>query len=181
MARIDDFRAMLAQGGARPSQFQVLLNFPSWVNAGESTTKGIFLVKAASLPASTISPIEVAYRGRITKVAGERQFGNWNVTVINDNDFTIRDAMERWSQGILEHGATTGRLAQSDYQTDMWVHQLDRNNNIVKEYRFHNCHPQIVSEIGLDFGNTNQIEEFNVEFSVDYWTATNPLTGKAIV
>lgn len=170
MARIDDFRSVLTGGGARGSQFRVVLDFPRWVDFGDSVYRGVFLVKAAALPASTISPIEVPYRGRVTKIAGERQFSNWVVTILNDNDFLIRNAMEQWSAGILNHTATNGRLKSLDYQTDMVVEQLDRNESVIKSYKMHNCHPQNISEIGLDFGNTNSIEEYQVEFSVDYWT-----------
>jgi hypothetical protein len=169
MARIDSFRAQLSGGGARPSQFKVILTFPTWVAGTDAAIKGEFLVKATSLPASTITPIPVPFRGRVTKLAGEREFQNWNVTVINDNDFLIRNAMERWSRGVIEHQSTTGRLASATYQTDMVVQQLDRNDNILKQYKYFNCFPQVVSEIQLDFGATTQIEEFNVEFSVDYW------------
>lgn len=170
MARIDDFRARLAGGGARPSQFKVMLTFPSWVTAGgNAAAAGEFLIKTASLPASVITPIEVPFRGRIAKVAGERQFANWNVAVINDNDFLIRNALETWSKGILEHDDTAGKMAPSSYTSDMLVQQLDRNDKVLKEYKFFNCFPQTVAEIGLDFSATTQIEEFNVEFSIDYW------------
>ena len=173
MARIDDFRAMLAGGGARPSQFKVTLIFPSWVGAGSAGIAGQFLVKAATLPASVITPIEVPFRGRIAKIAGERQFANWNVTVLNDNDFLIRNALEKWSNGILNHTSTTGRLAPLDYTANLYVTQLDRNDMPIKEYRFANCFPQNVQEIQLDFGATTQIEEFQCEFSVDYWEVIN--------
>lgn len=170
MARIDDFRARLAGGGARPSQFKVMLTFPSWVNAGgNAASAGEFLIKSASLPASVITPIEVPFRGRIAKVAGERQFANWSVAVLNDNDFLIRNALEVWSKGILEHDDTAGRMAPASYTSDMVVQQLDRNDEVLKEYKFFNCYPQSVAEIQLDFANTQQIEEFNVEFSIDYW------------
>ena len=173
MARIDDFRAKLVGGGARASQFKVMLTFPTWVAAAGAASSGEFLIKAASLPASTITPIEVPFRGRIAKIAGERQFANWNITVLNDNDFTIRNALENWSKGILEHDATNGRLAPNEYTTDLIVQQLDRNNKSVKEYKFFNCFPQAISPIALDFGQTNQIEEFEVEFSIDYWLSAS--------
>ncbi len=171
MSTIDQFRAQLTGGGARPSQFRVILTFPDWVGGQLAAVKGEFLVKASSLPASTINAIEVPYRGRVTKVAGERQFQNWNVVVMNDNDFLIRDAMERWSRGIAEHDATNGRLVSSTYQTQMLVQQLDRNDVPIKTYQFFNCFPVNISEIPLDFGATTQIEEFQVEFSIDYWNA----------
>jgi hypothetical protein len=175
MSTIDQFRAQLSGGGARPSQFRVILTFPDWAGGQLASVKGNFLVKAASLPASTINPIEVPYRGRVTKVAGERQFANWNVTVLNDNDFFIRNALERWSKGIADHSSTSGRLVSSSYQTQMLVQQLDRNDLPVKTYQFYNCFPVNIGEIALDFGATSQIEEFPVEFSVDYWESVGGL------
>ena len=169
MSSINTFRAQLAGGGARPSHFRVVLTFPAFAQAGQAAAKGEFMIKSTSLPASIISPIEVPFRGRVTKVAGERQFANWNITVLNDTDFAIRDAFERWSKGILAHSETTGRLASSTYQQDMLVQQLDRNDKVIKEYKFFNTFPQNISEIGLDFGATTQIEEFQVELSLDYW------------
>lgn len=173
MAKIDDFRAQLSGGGARPSQFVVTLMFPSWVNGGDASARSQFMVKSASLPASIIAPIEVPYRGRIAKIAGERQFANWNVTVINDNDFMVRNALEKWSDGVLNHTQTNGRLAPLDYAVNLYVTQLDRNDMAIKEYRFHNCFPQNISEMQLDFGLTQNVAEFQVEFSVDYWVAIN--------
>lgn len=169
MAKIDSFRAFLAGGGARPSQFMVSINFPSWVTVPVNGAAVQFLVKAASLPASIIIPIDVPFRGRIAKVAGERQFANWNVTVLNDNDFSIRSALEQWSNGILNHTQTNGMVKPLDYSTDLFVTQLNRNDEPIKTYKFVNCFPQQIGEIGLDFGNVSQIEEFPVEFSVDYW------------
>jgi hypothetical protein len=169
MAKIDSFRAFLAGGGARPSQFQVDIIFPKYVTVPVSGAAVQFLVKAASLPASIVAPIDVPFRGRITKIAGERQFANWNVTILNDNDFNIRNALEQWSNGMLNHTATNGIVKPLDYSTDLYVTQLDRNDNPIKKYKFVNCYPQQIGEIGLDFGNVSQIEEYPVEFSVDYW------------
>ena len=169
MARIDDFRAMLAGGGARPSQFKVMLAFPAWVGGNSAAQAGEFLIKATSLPASSIAPIDVPFRGRIAKIAGERQFANWSVTILNDNDFLIKNALETWSKGILEHSRTDGRLAPTSYTSDLVVQQLDRNDLMIKEYKFYNCFPQNIQEIQLDFGTTTQIEEYQVEFSIDYW------------
>jgi hypothetical protein len=179
MSKISDFRSYLTGGGARPSQFRVTLNFPTWVATATPGAASFFLVKAASLPASTITPIEVPFRGRIAKIAGERQFQNWNVTVLNDNDFLIRNALEYWSNQILNHSATNGRIQPNDYAIDLKVEQLDRNDVAIKEYTFRNCFPQNIQEIGLDFGAVANIEEYQVEFSVDYWETTdrNPTTS----
>jgi hypothetical protein len=167
--RIDQFRAMLSGGGARPTQFKVMLTFPEWVAGNDAAVKGEFLVKAASLPASTIQPIDVPFRGRPIKLAGERVFQNWNVTIINDNDFLIRNALERWSKGVLDHRTVTGLLEPLSYERDLIVQQLDRNDNEIKTYKMFNCWPQAISEIQLDYGASTNIEEFQVEFSVDEW------------
>lgn len=176
MANIDKFRAQLIGGGARPSQFRVMLAFPAWVQAAGAPAAGEFLIKAAALPASTIQPIDVPFRGRIAKLAGERLFANWNIVVINDNDFLIRNALEIWSKGVLDHRSTGGRVAPTSYTTDLVVQQLDRNDFVIKEYKFYNCFPQTVSEVQLDFGDTTQLEQFQCEFSVDYWETT-PVAG----
>lgn len=180
MAKIDDFRAQLIGGGARPSQFKVMLTFPDWVVAGGAAKAGEFLIKAAALPASTIQPIDVPFRGRIAKLAGERMFANWNVVVLNDNDFLIRNALERWSKGILEHEQTNGRVSPSSYTSQLVVQQLDRNDVAIKQYTFYNCFPQTISEVQLDFGDTTQIEQFQCEFSIDYWLST-PVSGVQVV
>lgn len=166
MAKIDEFRSFLQGGGARPSQFKVNLNIPGLADASRV---GQFMVKATTLPSSLITPIDVPFRGRIAKIAGERQFQNWTVTILNDNDFKIRAALEEWSRNILEHDQTQGILPPSWYVTEMQVIQLDRNDNELRTYQFSNCFPQVIGEIGLDFGNTTAIEEYQVEFSVDYW------------
>lgn len=174
MATIDSFRSTLTGGGARASQFRVNLTVPQFAGSPASTTvanDAVFLVKAASLPASTIMPIEVPFRGRMAKIAGERVFANWTVTVINDTNFRIRNALENWSRNILDNESTFGLTKPIAYTAQLGVQQLDRDDKVLKTYKFFNCYPQNIGEISLDFGNTNQVEEYQVEFSVDYWTS----------
>lgn len=171
MARIDDFRAFLTQGGARPTQFRVNLAFPSALGLNTSAAEhGVFMCSATSLPASTIQSIEVPYRGRQVKLAGERMFQNWQVRVLNDSNFLIRKQLELWSSRVLQHGSTAGVTVPTLYAVDMEVVQLDRNELELRKYKFHNAWPTNISDINLDFGAVSQIEEFTVEFSVDYWT-----------
>ena len=174
MARIDSFRAQLAGGGARPDHFRVSLNFPVGIQipaAGNAKNKVEFMVKSASLPASRLTTIEIPFRGRTTKVAGDRVFDNWDVTVINDTDFAIRNAMEQWMNGIRNHVRTNGAVASGQYQVDLEVVQLDQNDVPLKQYKFRNCFPVQLSDIGLDFADNNRVEEFRIDFSIDYWTS----------
>lgn len=170
MATIDSFRTALTGGGARPSQFKVRMTFPKDLANIEATNAGVFLIKAASLPASTVQTIEVPYRGRMTKVAGERVFGNWNVTILNDTDFLIRRALETWSSRMLNHTTTDGLIEPNSYTASMFVDQLGRDDKALRSYQMFNCFPTNIGEVGLNFGDTNSIQEYQVEFSVDYWT-----------
>jgi hypothetical protein len=178
MANISDFKAQMIGGGARPNQFRVELAFPSYVTAGALVgLNSQFLCKAAQLPAATINNMEVMYRGRAVNFAGERSFQPWSISVYNDTTFSIRNAMEVWSDGILNMGQTNGRVNPRDYQVDLLVHQLDRNGATVKTYKFVDAYPINVGPIGLDYETNNQIELFEVEFQYNYWVSDTTTGG----
>lgn len=159
-------------GGARPNQFRVELSFPSYVTAGPvQGVRAQFMCKAAQLPASTVENIPLQYRGRAVNVAGERTFAPWAISIYNDNDFGIRNAMEQWSNGIQNLTGTDGRVNPRDYQVDLQVHQLDRGGAIVKTYKFIDAYPLEVGAIALDFDQTNSVEVFDVVFQYNYWTS----------
>ena len=133
--------------------------------------KSRFLVKAALLPASNITPIEVNFRGRILKIAGDRTFDTWTVTVINDVDFSIRSAMEKWMDFINSMEDATGAQDPALYQPDAYVHQLDRDGSTLRTYKFHDIFPTNISAIDLSYETVDSVEEFTVEFQVQWWEA----------
>lgn len=187
---ISQFKSNLTGGGARPNLFEVELAFPTASNlnfmsngatpAAETpvlSTAGVqdkipFLVKAAALPASNITPISVPFRGRELKVAGERTFDSWTVTVLNDTDFKMRTIMEQWMNSISRLTNGSGETNPTDYTADASVTQLDRNGKSLRKYNFLGLFPTNVSEIALSMDTTDTIEEFTVEFQVLYWTAS---------
>ena len=114
---VDDFKSKLVGGGARNNLFKVTMNFPSYAQGDVELSS--FMCKAAQLPASVINPIVVPFRGRQLQIAGDRTFEPWTVTIINDTDFAVRDAMERWSNGINQHNSNTGLVDPVSYQADM--------------------------------------------------------------
>jgi len=117
LRRITDFKSKLVGGGARPNLFEVELAFPEEIGIDNDVKdKARFLVKAAALPASNITPIDVNFRGRILKVAGDRTFDTWTITVINDTDFSIRSAFEKWMNSINRLSDATGTNNPADYQ-----------------------------------------------------------------
>lgn len=180
MANISDFKAQMIGGGARANQFRVELAFPSYVQAGALVgLNSQFLCKAAQLPQSTLENVQVFYRGRPVNFAGERSFQPWTITVYNDTTFTIRNAMERWSDGVLNHGQTNGRVNPRDYQVDLLVHQLDRNGATVKTYKFVDAYPTNIGAITLDYEANNQLETFEVEFTYNYWMSDTTTGGSA--
>lgn len=173
MTTISAFKANLAQGGARPNQFRVDLTFPA-VNGGALAGQTAqILCKAASLPASTIEDITVSYRGRPVHFAGERSFQPWSVSIYNESNFLIRDAFERWNDLALSYDATNGAVSSLQYQVQLKVHQLDRNDIPWKTYTFYDAYPTAVGAITLDFDSNNQIEMFDVEFVYNYFVPGN--------
>ena len=172
MANIADFKAQMIGGGARPNQFRVELTFPSYVTLGPvAGARAQFLCKAAQLPASTIENLPVLYRGRPVNFAGERTFQPWTVSIYNDTSFGIRNSLEQWQSGIQNYNSTTGRTNPTDYQVDLQVHQLDRNGGIIKTYKFVDAFPTAISAIGLDYEQQNAIEQFDVEFTYNFFTS----------
>jgi len=171
---VDDFKSKLRGGGARPNLFKATINFPGYANGDAELTS--FLCKTAQLPGSTMGLITVPFRGRQLKMAGDRTFAEWTVTIINDTDFTVRNAMERWMNGINAHSANTGLTAPIAYEADLKVEQLDRDGSSIKEYLFRGAFPTDLSAIDLSYENNDTIEEFTVTFQYQYYDSLNPST-----
>ena len=180
---ITEFRSRLAGGGARSNLFEVEITFPSLaIDERLVTDKVPFMVKAAEIPASNLGNIPVPYRGRVLPVAGDRTFDPWTVTVINDTDFQIRDAMEKWSNSINDLQTAQGTINPEDYQTSAKVKQLSREGvnpgdpeKTLRTYNFVGIYPNTVSDIALDFGATDQIEEFQVTFNYLFYEVASGL------
>ena len=189
---LDAFKGRMVGGGARPNLFECEMYFPD--DAVPTTTskdaladKVRFLVKAAQLPASTLTEIQVPFRGRQLKIAGTRTYANWSITVINDIDFDIRTAFERWSNLINKHEDNAGIVNPADYQQPMIVRQLGRsgvggpvpttdpNVPVLKMYQFYGSYPVNISEIGLDYATGDAIEEFTVEMAYQWYDTMDPL------
>ena len=171
LRKITDFKSKLTGGGARSNLFEVVLNFPALAPASsEVLDKSRFLVKAANLPASNISYITVPFRGRILHVAGDRTFDSWTVTIINDTDFAIRSAFEKWMNAINRVSDNTGSTDPASYQADAFVYQLDRNGDTLRSYHFYDLFPTNISPINLSY-DTEGIQEFTVEMQVHWWEA----------
>jgi hypothetical protein len=187
---ISQFKSKLIGGGARPNLFEVNVTFPAGVNlgiqgdgAGSFDSENFrFLCKAAALPASSVTPIEVPFRGRILKVAGDRTFDVWTVTVINDENFSHRRAFEAWMQNVAQYGDSSGLTNPASYMGNAIVYQLGRTAagtqgqgtasgpaNILAQYRFQDIFPTAVSAIDLSYETGDTIEEFTVEFQVQYF------------
>ena len=169
---ISDFKSRLSGGGARPNLFEVELAFPNAVGIeNDVLQKSRFLVKAAALPASTIAPIDVPFRGRILKIAGDRTFETWTITVLNDTDFSIRSAFEKWMNIINKMSDATGIVDPEEYQKDATVKQLDRDGSVLRSYKFWDIFPTNISTIDLSYETTDTLEEFTVELQVQWWEA----------
>jgi len=195
---INDFRSKLVGGGARPNLFECVLAFPSGLQSEVKVDEDFtFMVKAAQLPASNINVIDVPFRGRNLKVAGDRTFDPWTITVINDTNFKIRNAFERWMNFINRHDDNAGVITPAAYQTEMVVHQLGRGKEVsetsgklpnhsdkipvLKTYKFFGTFPTNVSAIELSYDAADAIEEFTVDLQVQWWDTFDPSNGNSIL
>ena len=179
---ITKFRDKLNAGGVRSNLFEV--EIPNIPGGGADVSDEIrFLVKAANIPESNIGNIPVPFRGRVLPIAGDRTFAPWTVTIIND-DFKIRDTMEKWSSFINDLVLANGSVDPASYQRNGIVKQLTRekgqdgNNMILRQYNFIGIYPNTISEIPLDYGATDQIEEFQVTFNYLYYTVGTDTAAK---
>ena len=201
---ITNFKSALRGGGARPNLFEVdITGWPGGENMGnfgnDAKEEFQFLCKAAALPSSNITPIEIPFRGRTLKVAGDRTFDTWTITIINDENFRLRTKFEQWMNGINKLTDGSGATNPGSYMGNAVVHQLGRGANQgrqsttnsgggdgssgrdnispLRTYYFSDIFPTEVSEIGLSYDSTDTIEEFTVTFQVQYWIAGANSTG----
>jgi hypothetical protein len=173
----------LTRDGARPSLFQVELTFPPSVASLATTVKGSFVCSASQLPASLIAEVRVPYFGRFIKVKGDREFQDWPVTVMNDEDFILREAFEAWQDQMnyLESNIEDTNLYPTGYKVDMRIHQFAKDGKpgtepggIIRSYVLVGAWPTQIGSINLDWSDTNRIETFDVTFAYDYWIPEGP-------
>ena len=169
---VNEFRSQMAGDGARPNLFEVSMPFPIFSSPANAQSKLTFMCKTAQLPGSTIGTVPVQYFGRELKFAGNRQFTDWTVTVINDEDFVIRNAFERWMNAINGHATNIRNLAAllvGSYSVDATVTQFGKKGDNIKNYRFVGCFPTDITPIDLDWGSNDTIEEFSVTLAYQWW------------
>ena len=170
MAQIDDFKANLIGGGARANQYRVTITPPPGIAIGLDVRRTSFLVTASNLPASTLGEIAVPFRGRTIFVSGDRPAPEtWTVTFMNDTDFMIRNAMELWHNGINDFANNTGVINSADYQTDLIVEQLDRDDTVLKSYIFRSAYPLTIGAIDLSNEEATEIETFEVTWRYQHF------------
>ena len=161
---IDRFKAALSTGGARANQFSIVLPGNRGFNANK-----VVLLKSAALPAFDVGDVAVPFRGKVVHFAGEKTFAQWTATFINDNEFSNRARFEEWHYNISNNDSIGGEL--NGYWSNITVNQLDRNaDTVLRSYVLHHAYPSNVSDIQLDYGQGDAIEEFTVTFTYDYFT-----------
>ncbi len=166
---ISAFKGALKNGGARPNQFRVQLSFPQ-SRTGDADTD--LLVTGAALPASTVNPAIIQYRGREIKFAGERIFDPWTITIVNDNNFSLRRDFENWMELMNEKASNAGDIAWQSYTEDLNVIHLDRRGKALEggSYTLHDAFPINMSEIALQYAQNDILEEFTVTFQYQHYT-----------
>lgn len=169
---ISEFRSQLKGDGARPNLFEVSMPFPGFSAPANAQRKLTFMCRSAQLPGSSVGIVPLQYFGRELKFAGNRTFADWTITIINDEDFQIRNAFERWMNSLNSHNLnirSSAALSPTSYTVDADVRQFAKNGNTLKKYRFVGVFPTDVSPIDLDWGSNDTIEEFSVTLQYQWW------------
>jgi len=174
---VNAFRTTLTGDGARANLFDVQLPFPSYVQFGGGASQlATFQVKAAQLPGTTIGTAPLYYFGREVKLAGNRQYQDWTVQVINDENFTIRSAMEQWANGIngpvTNVRNTAAEVIDGGYGVDATVTQYGKDGSQIAQYQFIGIWPTDLSPVELEWGTNDSVEEFTVTFAVQYFLSS---------
>ena len=179
---VSEFKTNLKGGGARPSLFTVELNYPPSITAPEISSR--FLLKGTSIPASTIGTYDVFYHGKAIHVAGDRTYETWDTTIINDEDYGIRIALEKWMNLVADHKLNTrderiiggsneikgGKEGEdASYKRDIWVTQFGKDGEHKHHYHFLGAFPTTISAITLDWATASEIEEYTVTWTYDRW------------
>ncbi|HRD41654.1 MAG TPA: phage tail protein [Prochlorococcaceae cyanobacterium AMR_MDS_5431] len=189
MTTINDFISKIGQG-TKPNMFAIDIVWPGSGLAdgvpgtGSGSDKDLIdiLCKSAALPASNLGVIEVPFRGRTVKIAGDRTFDTWTATFFNDKDMKVRSYFEQWLEAMNTHNGNNSPLfkpSQSEgYMAEVRVKQLEKNNtakgSILREYTLMHAFPTNVSQIDLGYDSNDQIAEFSVEFQYSYWKVVSP-------
>jgi hypothetical protein len=161
MATIDEFKAQLIGGGPRANRFKIFI--PRAGNRIE------FLAKAGNIPAATLGVVEVQWRGSVLKLAGDRTFENWTVSIINDSEFSARSALEAWQTEIQELGGGNGATTTDYLISRAFVEQLDKSDSVLARYEFFNMFPINIGAIELSHETVDALEQFDVEFAFSHW------------
>ena len=177
----NEFRSALPLGGARPNLFEIEINFPDFVTGGTLAGRQVALLcKASSVPQSTVGTVEVPYFGRTIKFVGDRTYDTWSATIINDEAYTVRRALEDWQNAInqfdfnsfnrqnIEAGGAVGSTA------NILIKQFTKTGSVAQQYQLKNAWPSEIEAIDLDWGSTDEIEEFGITFNYDYYTIEGP-------
>jgi hypothetical protein len=169
---VNQFRSQLTGDGARPNLFEVSMPFPGFSLPGNAQTKLTFMCKTAQLPGATLGVAPLQYFGRELKFVGNRQFADWTITIINDEDFVVRNAFERWMNGINSHNLNVRNPAAGTplgYSVDGDVKQFGKAGDTIKQYKFVGLFPTDLTPIDVDWGSNDAIEEFSVTMSYQWW------------
>ena len=171
---INEFKTRgLQYGGARPALFSVAVTPPANIGLDQtSSQKFTFTASAATIPEGNIDTIQVPYFGRKIKIAGDRTFADWRVTVMNDEDFGVRSMMEMWSNALNRLVSNTRQpgLDVENYKALLNIIQYGKDGSVIREYQLSGAFPTSIDAIDLNWDTTNTIQTFNVTFAYDYWT-----------
>ena len=169
MPNINEFKSRLQGGGARANQFKVSMSFPGYAEVGGETSDLAFLCTATTIPGQSLGTVDVPFRGRLLKLVGDRTFSPWSITVLNDTNFKLYRAFERWMNGMNNMTDNEGLTNPLNYQKDVVVQHLDRNGATLKTYILRGAFPTTLADIDLSATDNDTVETFTCAFVYQYF------------
>ena len=169
MPNINEFKSRLQGGGARANQFKVTLSFPGYAETGGETSDLSYLCTATSIPGQSLGTVAVPFRGRVLNLVGDRTFTPWSMTILNDTNFKIYRAFERWMNGMNNMTDNEGLTNPINYQKDVIVDHLDRNGATLKRYILRGAFPTSLADIDLSAGDNDTVETFSCSLTYQYF------------
>lgn len=172
---INEIRSQLVHGGWRPSHFQCIITNP-YDNAAD--LKIPFMVRAAQLPTYNLGQIPVYYFGRPVKYPGDRTFEDWTTTVINDEDFVIRNSLEIWhnQMNALQRNVASTNLVNEMKSTGIFT-AYGKDGRVLRQYQLNGLWPATIAAVEADWQATDTIAEFQVTWAFDECEVIGGITG----
>ena len=157
---ITDFNNQYTGDYARGNLFEVYID--------GLTDQSKMFVKAGSLPAAQIGMIEIPYQNRKLKIPGDRTFGDWEATIIQDEGYVLRTALLNWQAAMTGFSSFTSTAGVSTSHRKIEIQPFNRDGTPSGHKANVYGWPMTIAAVPLDWTTADAIQEYSVTFSISW-------------